>query len=437
MKQLKIAFLALLLVAFYSNANAQEKENPWMLTFGANSIDVSSGDSGDMKIGPKMSVGRYLGKGFSLELAGAVNEIKRPWGSGDDATFVGLDLNVKYDLNSAFGQTGWFDPFLYVGVGENWVGTENGISPNVGAGFNAWFSDHVGLNFTGGYKKVNTPVDFEMMQYSVGLAWKFGNSDSDGDGIRDKDDDCPFVVGIAELKGCPDTDSDNDGVEDCRDECPTVAGLAEFHGCPDTDGDGVPDKMDKCPEVAGLKALHGCPDRDGDGVADKDDACPDVPGPKTNAGCPFKDTDGDGVIDLIDKCVEVKGPASNDGCPVLPGGEIMGELNEYGRTILFDYDKWSFKQESYPTLNAMTTILKEYPDADFIIEGHTDSDGSDAYNQGLSERRANAVRDYFVKNGINSSRLTTKAFGESKPVDTNDTAAGKANNRRTEVKLAE
>ena len=393
MKHVKIAFLALLLIVSYSTATAQDKENPWMLTFGANAIDVDGGNSDDIKIGPKMSLGRYLGKGFSLELASAVSEINRPWGSGSDATFVGVDLNAKYDLNNAFGETGWFDPFLFVGGGENWVGTENGLGFNAGVGFNAWFTDHVGINVTGGYKKVNTPVDFEMMQYSVGLAWKFG-------GVKAKDKDSTEEL----------SDRDGDGVPDCRDECPDVAGLAIFYGCPDRDGDGTPDK---------------------------DDACPDVPGPKTNAGCPFKDTDGDGVIDLIDRCVTVKGPASNYGCPVLPTVEIMSQLNEYGRTILFDYDKWSFKKESYATLEPMTTILKEYPDADFIIEGHTDSDGSDAYNMVLSEKRANAVRDYFVSNGINPNRLTTKAFGESKPVDTNATAAGKANNRRTEVKLAE
>jgi len=122
---------------------------------------------------------------------------------------------------------------------------------------------------------------------------------------------------------------------------------------------------------------------------------------------------------------------------VIPGQEVMDELNEYGRTILFDTAKWSFKQESYSTLEPMTKILKEYPDADFVIEGHTDSVGTDKSNQLLSERRAGAVRDYFVANGINADRLTTKAFGESMPVDTNDTSAVRANNRRTEVKLAE
>jgi hypothetical protein len=88
-----------------------------------------------------MSLVRYLGKGFSLELAGAVNEIGRPWGTGADATFVGIDLNAKYALNNAFGTSGWFDPFLYVGGGENWVGSENGLGFNVGACINAWFND--------------------------------------------------------------------------------------------------------------------------------------------------------------------------------------------------------------------------------------------------------------------------------------------------------
>jgi outer membrane protein OmpA-like peptidoglycan-associated protein len=115
----------------------------------------------------------------------------------------------------------------------------------------------------------------------------------------------------------------------------------------------------------------------------------------------------------------------------------MAELNKYGRTILFDTGKSTFKKESYSTLEPMATIFKEYPDANFVIEGHTDSVGSNASNQLLSGRRANSVRDYFISNGINADRLATKAFGESKPVDTNATPAGRANNRRTEVKLAE
>ncbi|GGK38030.1 MULTISPECIES: OmpA family protein [Flavobacteriaceae] len=451
MKHLKIAILALLVITSFSNANAQDKENPWMLNFGTNAIDISTNsdatsgyfgsykfDGNDVNVIPwlsRVSLTRYIGKGFGLELAGAMNKVDRPWGTGSDVTFFGLDLNVKYDLNNAFGQTGWFDPFLYTGIGENWVGSENGLGLNLGAGFNAWISDNVGINFTSGYKKVNTPVDFKMFQHSVGLTWKFGNKDRDGDGVNNKEDKCPDEAGLAEFGGCLDTDADKDGVTDCCDKCPEVPGLAEFDGCPDTDGDGVQDSKDKCPTVAGLKALHGCPDQDGDGVADGDDACIDVPGPKGNSGCPYKDTDQDGVIDIIDRCVETPGPASNEGCPVDPSSDVMAELNRYGKTILFDTAKATFKGEAINTLETMVTILKKYPDTDFVVEGHTDNVGTERSNQLLSERRASAVRDHLVSKGINPDRLSYEGFGESRPIDSNDTASGRANNRRTEVNI--
>ena len=84
---------------------------------------------------------------------------------------------------------------------------------------------------------------------------------------------------------------------------------------------------------------------------------------------------------------------------------------------------------------AITAILKEYPTAKFSIEGHTDADGSEASNQKLSEDRAAAVQNYFIENGVDASRLSSKGFGESMPMDSNKTRAGKANNRRVEVKL--
>jgi len=113
----------------------------------------------------------------------------------------------------------------------------------------------------------------------------------------------------------------------------------------------------------------------------------------------------------------------------------MEELNSYARTILFNSGKSSFKSETASVLQAMTAIFKEYPKANFSIEGHTDSDGAKSSNQLLSERRASAVRDYLIANGINADRLTSKGFGEDYPIDSNKTRAGKANNRRVEVKL--
>ena len=187
MKHLKIAVLALLFIMSYSTAMAQDEENntqyreqPWMLTFSTNYISIIDGESENyIPWLSKLNIGKSIGKGFSLELAGSINDITRPWGTGDDVTFVGLDLNFKFDLNNAFGETGWFDPFLYAGVGQNWVGTTDGFGLNVGGGFNSWLNDDIAINLTTGYKKVNTPTDFGICQHSLGLSCRFGKNDSD------------------------------------------------------------------------------------------------------------------------------------------------------------------------------------------------------------------------------------------------------------------
>ena len=116
-------------------------------------------------------------------------------------------------------------------------------------------------------------------------------------------------------------------------------------------------------------------------------------------------------------------------------GKVIKRLNDYAKTILFDSGKSSFQKQTYPVLEAITAILKEYPNSNFSLEGHTDSDGKDAANQTLSENRAGAVKDYLIEKGIASSRLSSKGFGETMPIDSNKTKAGKANNRRVEVKL--
>jgi outer membrane protein OmpA-like peptidoglycan-associated protein len=270
------------------------------------------------------------------------------------------------------------------------------------------------------------------MQHYAGITFKFGGKDTDGDGIYDKDDACPEVAGLKQFNGCPDTDAD--GITDASDACPDVAGPVEFNGCPDTDGDGIVDKDDACADVAGLKQFNGCPDTDGDGTEDKKDKCVDVKGPKENSGCPWPDTDGDGVYDKDDKCPDVKGTVANNGCPEV-SEEIVKQLNAYAKTILFNSGKASFQAQTFPVLQSITAILKEYPASNFSIEGHTDSDGKDATNQKLSEDRATAVKNYLVENGVAASRLTSSGYGETKPIDSNKTKAGKANNRRVEVKL--
>ena len=459
MKQLKLAVIALFTLVAVGNVSAQDENNPWVVGFGINTVDVRTlsddfGDNLDDLVGTeewggntlpsisRISVEKYLNKGFTLQIAGSLNKLSSIRVEDDaDALYYAIDAIVKYDLNHLFGQTGWFDPYVGLGGAYQSIDHTSGVYDGkndgmlVGTlGFNTWFNDNLGLNFQTGYKHKFEASGYDVFQHSVGLVVKFGGKDTDGDGVYDKEDACPDTAGLKEFNGCPD--ADGDGIKDSDDACPNVAGLAAMNGCPDADGDGVADKDDMCPNSKGTKANKGCPDSDGDGVVDKDDRCASVAGPAANAGCPWPDTDGDGVLDKDDKCVSVAGPASNNGCPEPTiTKEATDELNFVAKSILFNSARSSFKTGVTAKLNEMIAIMNKFPKATFAIEGHTDSDGRASSNLVLSNKRANVVMNYFVANGISASRLTSKGFGEDYPVDTNKTRAGKANNRRVVIKV--
>ena len=449
MKQLKLAVMALFAFAAV-NVSAQDSDNPWAVGFGVNAVDVripsEFGDyakdyigTSDWNILPsisRVSVDRYLNDGFSLQLAGSLNKIETVYTENDsDMLYWAIDANVKYDMNNLFGNTGWWDPYVYVGGGYTSIDDEGEGMLNVGAGFNVWFNDNLGMNFQTGGKKEFADKVKDHFQHSIGLVFKFGGKDTDGDGVYDKEDACPEVAGLKEFNGCPDTDGD--GIKDSDDACPEVAGLAALNGCPDADGDGIADKDDACPTEKGTKANNGCPDADGDGVVDGKDKCPNTAGPAANNGCPWPDTDGDGVLDKDDKCPNEAGVASNNGCPeVVIKEEAVKQLNEFARAIYFNSGKSTFRTGTTGKLDLIAGIMKEYPKANFSIQGHTDSSGSNTLNQKLSEKRAKAVLDYLVaKGGIAADRLTSAGFGEDYPIADNKTRAGRAENRRVEIKL--
>ena len=475
MKNLNKFLVAFFLVLGLSS-HAQDSNNQWAISFGVNAVDTraSVGDGKfislfnqpynvkeNWNILPSVSyfaVDKYVGAGFTFGLAGSVNKIsklavrdlvnnnpidpdlgKYVIVNPGDLSYYAADARIKYSFMSLL-KSKTFEPTLQIGGGYmSWGGRPTGTL-NGGIGMTVWFTETVGLALQTTAKKSFDKADGagavvpSHIQHFAGLTFKFGGKDTDGDGIYDKDDACPDVAGPKELNGCPD--SDGDTVLDKDDACPDVFGLVAFNGCPDTDGDGIADKDDSCPDVAGLKAMNGCPDTDGDGITDKSDKCPKVKGPKENNGCPWPDTDGDGVLDKDDRCPDVKGPASNRGCPeAVVDDAVMKKLNDYAKVILFNVNKSSFQAQTIPVLQSIAAILKEYPSANFSIEGHTDSDGKDAANLKLSQERSAAVVGYLVENGIVSSRLASVGFGEAKPIASNKTKAGKANNRRVEVKL--
>jgi len=458
------------------SANAQTEDNPWSVTIGANAVDfASAGNDGVItdvlhKDAPifneffnakdnwnlvpaisQLTVAKYVGNNVSVDVTGTFNKISQfgnkydqngdPLQANDvnDEVYVGLDLGANYHLNNLWNGMQWLDPYVRVNAGFNWIAGYNSMNAGGGLGFNFWLSDNIAIKAQSVYKnnfqeELEEPVFTQpnYFQHTLGLNFSFGGKDTDGDGVFDKNDACPEVAGLEAFNGCPDTDGD--GIEDSKDACPEIAGLAEFNGCADTDGDGVADPKDDCVDVPGLKELNGCPDADKDGIADAKDGCPQEAGPAANNGCPWSDKDGDSVLDKDDQCPDVAGTVANNGCPEVTQ-EVQNKLNAYAKTILFDSGRSSFKSQTLPVLASMNAIFKEYPSAKFALSGYTDSYGSLKSNQLLSERRVNAVRDWFIANGIAADRLTATGFGEANPIDTNKTRAGRANNRRVEVRL--
>ena len=163
---------------------------------------------------------------------------------------------------------------------------------------------------------------------------------------------------------------------------------------------------------------------------------PVAPPPAPAATCADKDSDGDGVNDCNDKCPnspagQTVGP---DGCPVPVTIDLRG--------VNFDFDKSKLRPDAVEILNQAIEVLRKYPELKVEVAGHTDSVGTDAYNQKLSERRAKAVYDYLTKNGIDAGRLVgPHGYGESRPIapntnpDGSDNPEGRAKNRRTELNV--
>ena len=425
MKKIKVTLFALA-AAFSVGAQAQDENNPWQIGFGVNSVDIRTpkdfGDvlkdwagPSDLNILPavsRLSVGRYIGKGFSAELSGSLNKIEKGYAYNKDLdnkvdqSFWAVNLAAQYHLNTLWSGARWFDPYAQVGGGYAAIDNEGKFRTLVGAGANFWFTDNIGLNLQTAYHPTMKSESTEnYFQHALGITIKFGKQDRDNDGVADKDD-----------------------------KCPDVAGKPELNGCPDADGDGITDAEDSCPDVFGLKEFNGCPDTDNDGIADKDDKCPQQAGPKENNGCPWPDRDGDGVLDKDDECPDVKGTVANNGCPEVTQ-EVQKKLNDFAKTILFDLGKATIKPESADVLDNIVKVLNEFKKAKFSVEGYTDSTGNKAKNIKLSEARANSVKDYLVAKGIAADRLSAKGFGPEKPVADNKTKAGREQNRRVEINL--
>lgn len=147
---------------------------------------------------------------------------------------------------------------------------------------------------------------------------------------------------------------------------------------------------------------------------------------------PCPDRDRDGIIDAIDRCPEVAGPMEGWGCPRYQKVIVKPDKLELTERLYFAWDQATLQEESFPVLDDVVRALNDNKAFRVQVEGHTSSEGTDDHNQILSQQRAEAVLDYLVAHGIAKERLISKGFSSSVPTDTNETAAGRENNRRVE-----
>ena len=408
MKNLRLGITALALTVA-SSVSAQTTNNRWLIGVGAHGVNHVAANKGvgqalgdafsskdlytmnNFVITPplsKLTVARNLNKFLVLDWQTSVGNVSNKRINMDKEFFLMTGLGLQFKVNGFWNEESWFDPYVRVGAnylrhdytnvsfpltdvhgtvygGFSGVGTPrkaDHFAVNGGLGSNFWFTKNFGIGIQGDY--VTTPIDKSNLanfwQASASINFRFGNRDKDKDGVLDKDDACPEIPGPVENQGCP---------------------------WPDTDGDGVLDKDDACPEVPGPVELNGCPDTDGDGVLDKDDACPEVPGLPEYNGCPK--------------------PAS------IIAVEATGAL----QGIIFDFNKATISNpESLRKLDQAAEVIKSSNGGTFLVTGHTDKKGNDAYNLKLSRERAAYIVKALEQRGVADSQLKSTGVGEKEAV---------------------
>ncbi|MDH5675784.1 MAG: choice-of-anchor L domain-containing protein [Myxococcales bacterium] len=359
-------------------------------------------------------------------------------------------------------------------AGVAWVGAGDAlqIGPELHGGFalDAPGSVLIGGEGVQGVEIDNSGGDADMeallgAKYRVG-AWRLGLAG--GPGFTDAIGNARARV-LLTVAFAPEVvrDSDGDGILDPEDACPQTPGEANAdpakHGCPapppappapppppDNDQDGILDVDDACPDEPGEKnedpAKHGCPppsDRDGDGYLDENDSCPDQPEDfdkiQDEDGCPEEDADGDTVVDPSDACPLTPGVPNGEradcnGCPKLAC--VQEKSIVILERVEFDLNKDTIRAESHGVLNDIVQILTHDEAIKRVrVEGHTDSQNSDAYNIDLSGRRTLAVKAWLVEKGVAAERLEAWGCGESMPVQSNKTKKGRQANRRVEFHI--
>ncbi len=446
----------------------QNPNYPQPPTVGTTIVEPNGPTADDMRIDVRGVAWRTpnlrgaIGGGISLFVpTGTV-----PAFGGDGSTTFMLSLNAEYDFRRIVLM---FNTAIHVGrpqiqindpangnglgVGDDWSWALGAFMPfkegkyriglNVFGQTGISSSSRIGDTF---FRLQNTPVE-----WNAEGRMKFGGSDHWWAGATlgtlivpgyGAPDFRAFVsIGAyMPLPGSEATQTDKDRREAMREK------WRSQHG-EDSDGDGIPDDIDACPMEKGSKDNDGCPklaDRDGDGIPDIYDKCPDQPEDKDGVddgdGCPETDADADGIPDTEDACPKQPGPRNSDpkknGCPTTYTFE--GTVIKFVQQVHFAIGSATILPDSFQILQDVVNLLKVNAQLKRIaVEGHTDNTGAADMNRHLSQLRSESVMNWLIAHGIPKERLEAHGYGPDKPIDTNDTPAGRTRNRRVEFKILE
>jgi outer membrane protein OmpA-like peptidoglycan-associated protein/opacity protein-like surface antigen len=411
--------------------------------------------------------------GLKLSLAqhnfsGSENNLGLPNSFDTEMRKAGLGFIYTYAINNSIL------PFVNVGASYLWLsfdsenvtnefigsdltndGEKNTLLFEIIGGLRYRINDYFDMSFGLGYNYVQKD-NLDAIKYGeyedyylsgqIGFSFRIWNEkDTDGDGILDPVDKCPYeeedIDGFEDEDGCPDPDNDNDGILDIDDACQNIA--EDIDGFQDDDG---------CPD----------PDNDGDGVLDIDDDCQniaeDIDGFQDDDGCPDADNDGDGILDEHDQCVDAaenfNGFQDDDGCPdelpepvyvepepkiivptpkrVIPKRVVSKAPSSFliRSETTFGANSSDIKSSAYGELNGIVNELKKYPNTSWRIEGHTDRKASRSEANRISRSQADAILNYFVTRGLSSTNFQAIGFGDASPIASNSSVYGKMKNRR-------
>lgn len=355
--------------------------------------------------GTHLALGFPITDMFTLEVTYLARNVDGASGGAMDQSAYSADAVFFFDRDGAM------DPYFVLGLGQQTddygTGTDDYTSVAVGMGVVDAINENLAFR---GDIRIYDNEDFGQstdIAFGIGLIYYFGEPSRQSAPMVAAAAAAPVVIA--------DKDSDGDGVMDSKDMCP---------------GSAAGSKVDVAGCLIPVVAAVAVVDSDGDGVADVGDACPSTPaGVAVLADGCAPDTDGDGVKDPMDKCPGT--PAGTkvlaDGCPIPTVVKLEGVTFETGSDKLTAGSK--------PKLDLAVTKLNENPTIKVEIAGHTDSTGKAESNRALSQKRAEAVRQYLITGGVAADQVSAKGYGPDEPVASNDTDAGRAANRRVELRV--